>query len=91
MYFLVPVRLHNLKDSLQIQVQSTFFETMQQIGKAKNIENLELLVKTNIRYDPIENTPDITQINAYYDPQRNLISKAHAMHTLRELRISDLL
>lgn len=38
-------------------------------------KNLKKLITKNLRYDEAKDTPDITDVNAYYDPQRNMLSK----------------
>ena len=60
----------------QVVIKPTYFQSALEISKNTQLKNGRKLTKRNPRYNPLEDTGDITEINASYQPQANLLSKS---------------
>ncbi|XP_055353221.1 membrane metallo-endopeptidase-like 1 [Paramacrobiotus metropolitanus] len=55
----------------EIVIQDSYSASMTQIARYQNVRALRRLLTTNVRYDPIKDTGDITKVNAFYEPTYN--------------------
>ncbi|XP_055347187.1 neprilysin-11-like [Paramacrobiotus metropolitanus] len=54
-----------------IKPQPTFVKTVMEILKNYAVREMKRLPKPNQRYDPIRDTDDVTEVNAFYNPNLN--------------------
>ncbi|XP_055356518.1 neprilysin-11-like [Paramacrobiotus metropolitanus] len=52
-------------------IQPTFLSSILEMQKNNIIRDLQSITKPNLRYDPLKDTEDITNINAYYSAGKN--------------------
>ncbi|XP_055353231.1 membrane metallo-endopeptidase-like 1 [Paramacrobiotus metropolitanus] len=54
-----------------IAIQSSYAASMMEIAKNQIVRSLKRILKANVRYDPVKDTGDITEVNAFYNPNMN--------------------
>ncbi|XP_055353226.1 membrane metallo-endopeptidase-like 1 isoform X2 [Paramacrobiotus metropolitanus] len=54
-----------------IAIQKSYAASMMEIAKNLIVRNLKLTLKANLRYDPVKDTGDITEVNTFYSSNMN--------------------